>query len=146
MDRSALPTHDILWLRSEATGLRFPAAVFAADTDTANMGLVALTSVDRLEIVIAQCSWEEMTTPALVEARINSALARRDLRIVRLSRAVDHNGALAELTFVDFRKQYRRPTLYYNDIYSAGEAVVDKEDGMEEFVKSGGRIHLLSDA
>lgn len=89
-------------------------------------GWVSLTSIDRTEIVITTVTAEEhQTGDGLIrcESRINSDMARSDLRLVWVERAGN------------------RGDLYYRDIYTPkGDAELVSKMSVEEFQRSGGKM------
>lgn len=136
----------ILWCRSLTSGREFPIAQFSADTDMATDGWASLTSVKRPEVIVTMGQPEESggDAPALqrLESRINEALHRTDLRAAALVRVQDTPST--PMSFQEFRKVYRRPTLFFRDIFGGdGEAAVVREVTLEEFQKAGGVYAVL---
>ena len=110
----------------------------------ATMGWTSLSSTDLPEVVITRCSIDEHSNAPLLEARVNSALGRKDFRVVNLLRSVDNNETLKGLSFQEFRKNYRPRTLYYKDIVAGeGEAVCEERVSDEDFISAGGKILTL---
>lgn len=76
----------ILWLKSQTTGKRFPVVVFSADTDMVTEGWVALTSIERPEIVVTQMTAEEYQSGGepsgylQVETHVTDVRGRSDLK------------------------------------------------------------------
>src|SRR5882757_6382536 len=135
------PEHIIYWLRSQQTGRRFPTVIMSADTDMVTIGWTSLSSTDLPEVVITRCSVDEDSNAPLLESRVNSALGRKDFRVVTLLRSVDNNEALKGLSFQEFRQNYQPPTLYYKDILAAeGEAIREERVSDEDFISAGGKI------
>jgi hypothetical protein len=135
------PPYDIVWLRSEKTGRRFPTVVFSGDTDMVTMGWASLSSIVRTEVVITTCSADEMSNSSLLESRVNDLLGRNDLRFVPLIRVVENNTSLKGLSFPEFKKAVRPPTLYYKDILATdGEAVHIESVSPEDFMSTGGSV------
>jgi hypothetical protein len=97
--------------------------VFSADTDMPTVGWTSLTSTSRAEVVITTSSDEEDSNPASLEARVNAALGRTDLRVVQMSRVIDNDDDLRGLSFSEWSRRYKPPTLIYKDIMGDGEAV-----------------------
>jgi hypothetical protein len=138
------PEHIIYWLRSQQTGRRFPKVIMSADTDMATIGWTSLSSTDLPEVVITRCSVEEHSNAPRLESRVNSALGRKDFRVVALLRSVDNNKALNGLSFQEFRQKFRPMTLYYTDILAGeGEAICEERVSDEEFISAGGKILTL---
>lgn len=142
--------YTILWLTSESTGRRFPAASFSADTDMVTTGRVSLTGVANHDVVVATLTDDElrdtMTDTAgylRLEGRINAQLGRTDLACCWLT-AVEqptYDVDVATLSFQQFRKLHRPPRLFYRDIYSPdGRASVEKEVTRRTFERQGGRV------
>jgi hypothetical protein len=126
-----MPPHlTITKLRSKAKGRYFSSVIFSGDTDMETDGWVALTSIDRPEVVITEVSQDEhQAADGLLrcEQRVNSALARSDLRVVWFKRA----GNRSETP--------RR--LFYRDIFdSEGDAELLSEISIEDFERSGWKI------
>ena len=136
----------ILWLKSQATGTRFPTVLFSADTDMATMGWWCLTSAARHEIVVTQLTGDEdRAGPELagpmIEERLNAALRRNDLRATWLVRVEKQGPDATGLTFQEFRKTYRPPRLFYRDIFHpTGVAEEVSRVTKEEFERHGGRL------
>ena len=135
----------ILWLRSLRTGRRFPAVLFSGDTDMATNGLFSLSSISGAEVVVTELFGEDYTasTPSL-EARFNARLGRSDLRHVSIVRVVRHTVEPSPgLTFREVLASLRPSEVFYCDIFDAegeGEAVVEREESMEQFRASGGVV------
>lgn len=138
----------IEWLRSAHTGREYPHFVFSADTDMPILGMVALSSLDGPEIMLAMLSEKERrvafeSAGEACEARVNSSLNRRDLRFVRMGR-VERETIGRRATFEEFRKNYKKPKYIYIDIMEpGGEAVPVRDESTEDFIKNGGRIAWL---
>ena len=120
------PDITILELVSEAAGRRFQSAMFSGDTDMVTDGWIALSSIDRREIVITMVTSEEHQAPdgfSQCETRVNAELGRADLRAVWLTRAE------------------ARGDLYYRDIFVGGDdARLVSKMSVREFEQSGGKI------
>ena len=89
----------IQWTRSVRGTVKFPVLVFSADVDFVTAGMVSLTSMKRAEVVATMATGEEWNRDDLdaVEARVNAALGRADLRCPRLLRKPDGRVAYADL-------------------------------------------------
>ena len=118
--------------------------MFSGDTDMVTDGWVSLTSIDRPEIVITEVTSDEHNVPdglLRCEGRINSELARSDLRIVWLSRVVDRTTSQPGMSFQEFQRAYIPPQCFYRDIFDPhGEATVIREESLDSFRSSGGRV------
>lgn len=124
------------------TGKEFPVVQFSGDTDMETEGLASLTCIDGNEVVVASLNANE--TPEEFEGRVNAQLKRNDLRATKLVR-VENETSSRSFSFQEFRKEYKSPTLYYNDIYSVGEeAIVNKEVTLSEFKSRGGRVTKIN--
>lgn len=143
----------ILWLKSEKTGKKFPAVQFSADTDMATTGWVSLTSPINHDLVVATMTDDEFNHATegssgylLLEARVNMALERTDLRCTWLAAVVEpsYDIDIATLSFQQFRKIARPPTLLYRDIYSDTTfATIESEVSRRDFEQKGGRFLVL---
>ncbi len=118
--------------------------MFSGDTDIVTDGWVSLTSINQPEIVIAEVASEEHNVPdglLRCERRINSELARSDLRVVWLSRVVDRTTSQPGMSFQVFQRAYIPPECFYRDIFDPhGEAAVIREESFDSFRSSGGRV------
>lgn len=145
--------YTILWLTSEGTGKRFPAASFSADTDMVTTGRVSLTGVANHDIVVTTLTDDQLRDTMTdfdgylrLEARINAQLARTDLVCCWLTAVEEptYDVDIATLSFQAFRKLHRPPQLFYRDIYTAdGRATVEKEVSRRTFERQGGRVLRL---
>jgi len=128
-------------------GQASPRMIFVGDTDMATAGLVSLTSVAANEIVICEAEpaeWSDETGQRL-EARINTALSRDDLRFLRLL-CVEETVFPAGLSFQEFRKVYRAPRLTYScPKCGVGEIVSDREITPSEYRSEGGQLTVLGE-
>lgn len=106
-------------------------------------GWGSFSSTNRREIVLAALTpveWnsEERGLSAALN-RISVALGRDDLRAIRIAR-VEPGASAAGLSFQQFRKSYRPPTVLYTSLDSNREAELDSEQSLEEFVMNGGVV------
>ena len=141
----------ILWLKSESTGKEFPVVLFSADTDMATAGWVALTSVEKYEVVVTELTVEEYRATAngssgylQVEKRINAALGRADLKCPWFARAEESGFSGRSLSFQEFRKAYCPPTIYYRDIFQQ-DAVAREVSrvSLSQFEQTGGKLVVV---
>jgi hypothetical protein len=93
----------------------------------ATQGWVALTSVEKNEVVVTQLTAEEFRATARdtsgylqAEKRINAELGGDDLRCPWFVRGVHSGPSARGLPFQEFRNVYRPPILYYRDIFQSG--------------------------
>ncbi|WP_061533320.1 hypothetical protein [Collimonas arenae] len=143
----------ILWLVSEKTGKSFPIVQFSGDTDMVTMGWVSLTSVMNHEIVVTMMTGDELKNTSKdssgytqLESRVNNVLNRTDLvcswivAVVELTYDVD----ITTLSFQEFRKVYKKPQLFYRDIYSPDTfATIETETSRQDFERQGGKFLVL---
>jgi len=125
----------------------FPAFMPSADTDMTLIGIGALTSTKRNEIVITKYDLyqphNDAQGRAVFEASINKLLGRNDLRVVPLLRVEDRSPGPG-LSFQEFRTLWKPPILFYGSIYRADkEATVVREMSIEEYRAQGGAISLF---
>ncbi|MDB5987172.1 MAG: hypothetical protein JWR16_2225 [Nevskia sp.] len=141
----------ILWLKSESTGKQFPAVLFSADTDMVTAGWVALTSLEKQEIVVTELTPDEYRATAngssgylQVEKRINAALGRADLKCPWFVRAEGSGPSGKGLSFQEFRKIYRPPVIYYRDIFQS-DAVAREVSrvSLSQFEQAGGKLVVV---
>jgi len=138
----------INWCRSSISEREFPAVVLSADTDMVTDGLVCLTSIEKLEAVVAELTTDEYNAGRegmiRCEDRINGELGRMDLRITYIARVVENVRSSKGLSFKEFIRSYNPPTLFYRDIFDpTGEAMVVREENENAFVAAGGKILKL---
>jgi hypothetical protein len=141
----------ILWLKSESTGKQFPVVLFSADTDMATAGWVALTSVEKHEVVVTELTVEEYRATTngssgylQVEKRINAALGRADLKCPWYVRAEESGPSGKTLSFQEFREVYRPPVIYYRDIFQP-DAVAREVSrvSLSHFEQTGGKLIVV---
>jgi hypothetical protein len=134
----------ILRLRCDACSSVFPHFLFSGEEDSDTAGLCSASSCEKDELVIAEAEpseWNDLAhTDAAVGSKIAEQLQRNDLKVVRLLRVERETGATG-LSFSDFRKAYKPPTLIYSCACCAnGESRAIEEITVEAFQKAGGRI------
>lgn len=141
----------ILWLKSESTGREFPTVLFSADTDMETAGLVALTSVEKHELVVAELTADEYRATAndlagylQVESRINGALGRGDLKCPWFVRAEESGSSGKGFAFEEFGKVYRPPIIYYRDIFQSGAVAREvSRVSLSQFEQAGGKLVVV---
>jgi hypothetical protein len=105
------------------------------------MTWLSFTSTSRNEIVIASLTASEWNAgDSGIEAalkRIGSTLNRSDLVQIKLQR-VQEAPKPSGSSFQTFRQSYAQPKLFYSSLAGAGEAVVEREQSVEEFLSQGG--------
>lgn len=122
----------ITWYRSPSTGGEFPIYTFSADVDFATSGLLALTSIEKPEIVRGEYTTKEWNAPTnstlfAIERRLNRRLGRSDLRY--------------PFFFASDPDQPSRSKLFDRDLFVKGEeATPVRRVTVEEFLASGGTI------
>ena len=136
------PPFGITWLQSKQTSRRFPIAVLVGDTDSTTAGWVALTSVQRPEVVLVRLNPGESDADAA--SRANRTLQRVDLRSVNLKGISDRTSARGQ-SFQEFRRIYEPPKVTYSDIYAPhGDAEPTESVTAESFVQGGGIVSQLA--
>ncbi len=136
----------VIWLKSRRTGRLFPSIVFSGDTDMATEGFIALTSTERVEIVVTEMTgpeWNDQENGDKACARrVNQALGRTDLRAVRLLRAEETFEAPKGISFQEYQRLYTPPRYVYSDIHDpkGGEADMVSEQSFGEFQAENGTI------
>nr|WP_295111555.1 hypothetical protein [uncultured Caulobacter sp.] len=134
----------VLTLKCRRCGSKSPHAVFSGDTDMATDGLISLTSGERNELVVGELTAEEWTLEENARdsaacQRVSVALARTDLRPVRVIRW-ENSQPIAGLPFALFRKAYKPPVGVYSCPKCGGEAKSIAKQSWTEFMTSGGHI------
>ena len=102
-------------------------------------GWITLSSIRSSEIAIVCCKGNEWERPELAAERINRELGRDDFRYVSLQR-VEEKVTAKGLSFQEFQRHYKPPTLYCSDIHSDGEAVVTETIDESDYTAMGGTI------
>jgi hypothetical protein len=140
----------ILWLKSQTTGKRFPVVVFSADTDMVTEGWVALTSIERPEIVVTQMTAEEYQSGGepsgylQVETRVNGVLGRSDLKCSWLVRVEETGPSGKGLSFQEFCRVSQPPRLFFRDVFNTDFlAEEDSRVSRTEFERGGGKVVVL---
>ncbi len=135
----------VLALKCRKCGFDCPHAIFSGDTDIATNGLISLTSIARNELVVGELTadeWKlgEVERESVACGRISSALARTDLRAIRVIRWEQEGKTVAGILFALFRKTYKPPVGVYSCPKCGGEARSIAQQGWSRFMTSGGHI------
>ena len=141
----------ILWLKSESTGKQFPAVLFSGDTDVVTAGWVALTSLEKHEVVVTELTAEEYCATAngtsgylQVEKRMNAVLGRADLKCPWFVCAEQSSSNANGLSFQEFRKVYRPAVIYYRDIFKPDETAREvSRVSLSQFEQAGGKLVVV---
>lgn len=138
----------VLRLRCDVCGSSFAHFVFSGEDDLETAGLCSASSCVQDEIVITQTDareWRDLADGdvASVERRLARELARDDLKVIAVRRVEDHANEAAGMSFAEFRKVYRPPTLIYSCACCAqGESRMVEEITVSAFREGGGRVSL----
>ena len=113
----------IQWARNSRKQREFPILVFSAGVDFVTEGMLSLTSTKHREVVATMATEQEWKQydPRAIERRVNEALARSDLRFVKLLRVEDS-------------------CLIYSDLDGNSEARATRKQSLDEFIKEGGVV------
>lgn len=133
-------------LRCEGDGHLTPHVTFIGDTDMATAGLAALSSIILDEIVVAEMAPEEFEDGGekAFQCRINTFLARNDLRFVHLRRVEDTTPP-AGSSFQDFRQAYVPPRLVFVCPRCGLNAVAERSTTPSDYQKADGTLTVVAD-
>ena len=140
---------DVVRLRCSSCGSVTHNVVFSGENDMVTSGLIALASVAKPEVVIAEAVKDDFERAdelgSTVQRRLSAALSRDDLRFVALLRAEGQNLP-SGMSFQEFRAAYRPPRLIYACPHCpAGEASPDATRSFEDFEAEGGQLTTIGD-
>ncbi|WP_152616222.1 hypothetical protein [Sphingomonas sp. ERG5] len=133
-------------LRCEGEGHLTPYLTFSGDTDMVTAGLASLSSIILDEIVVAEMASQELDDEGgkAFQGRINSLLARNDLRFVRLRR-VEGATLAAGSSFQDFRQTYSPPRLVFACPRCGLDAATGRSATPSDYKRAGGTLTVVAD-
>jgi len=98
------------------------------------------TLIDALSALISASGYTQL------ESRVNNVLNRADLVCSWLVTVVEptYDVDITTLSFQEFRKVYKKPQLFYRDIYSPETfARIETEASRQDFECQGGKFLVL---
>lgn len=137
----------ILRLRC-SDGTDFVYFQFSGENDVQTWQLDSLCSLGGNEVILAEMSdseWGRLNEGGRkeFEKRISSQLGRTDLRYVDLVRVVENGPQGGGISFQEFLKSYRRPSLFFSCLEGDGESHVIEEMTPSAFIATGGSITIF---
>jgi hypothetical protein len=144
--RTRIVSGTVKLLRCDKCGASFPTFVFVGEDDSDTAGLCTASVCGRQEVVLAEAEpseWNDFDKngSASIEHRLRTQIGEDRLKIIRLLRVEKAASVSAQgMSFQDFKKAYKPPTLIYSCACCDGESRVVSEMSIEEFERTGGRL------
>jgi hypothetical protein len=133
----------------QACNKKIPIFNFESETDVGAIGLYSAAQCNNFNLVIAETTldeWKKIESEKLsfFPSRLNEYLNLRNFYILHIKRIEEGPKIKPGLSFSDFRKLYKSPTVVYScPCCNIGEAIQIQELTVPEFKEMGGKIFVL---
>jgi hypothetical protein len=129
---------------------KFPIFDYEVESDSEEIGLYSAALCDGRSLVLIELNLDEWLAAQSGELtdlplRIKEAVGGEDYRLASILRVETPPLPPAGISFVEFRKLYKAPTVVYScPCCVTGEAVTSAELTCEDYRNAGGRVTALN--